>query len=75
MYICGLQSDLVFRLPCKLDSETKVHDPVHTDDQIESTTYMHASSVYGLTGVQLHVVVISVTCILSVYCSTKCQVR
>ena len=40
----------MFRHTCKLDLETKVLDLVYAHDQVESTTYMRASSAYGLTG-------------------------
>ena len=40
----------MFRHTCNLDLETKVHDPVYTHDQVESTTCMRACSAYGLTG-------------------------
>ena len=44
----------MFRHTCKLDLETKVHDPVCTYDEVNvETTYMHASSAYALTGIQL----------------------
>ena len=68
----------MFRHTSKLDLETKVHDPVCTYDEVNvETTYMHASSAYGLTGVlAVQLLLLSVALAYSVCdcSSTKCQV-